>query len=428
MVLLLKEILMTVKSKYPHRLSLLGGLIFSFTPWSFIFSRTGFESGMALCMIIWATYGILNYQRTSHRYRDKWWQIGLVVALIAGAMYVYHSSKITAPLILILTMALWWRRKVVREMNFFFLLQTCWLGLLLTPLIRDSLLGNSLERANTLFISDASMSWGQKISLLVTQVIQQFKPSFLIGGETGEIVANGAGGGCGVLLIPTLILCLIALVGIVIDIKRKNIARIKWFVFAAAIILIGFLPAAMGEIIPHSNRALSAVLGWVLLAVYGLSFLLDTAIISVWKRKSVWLTTLLLYGIFIVGFLNFYFKDYAKTINAREGFLSGYVEAAQIANEQERYVERIVFSDEYAQAYIFQLFAKKIPAINWQGGHLGKYAFLEKVVPEHFAHEDTLFVVGPKNYEQFYNREIQQELFDEAGQSRWRMYLIEANV
>ncbi|MCL2110337.1 glycosyltransferase, partial [Microgenomates group bacterium] len=110
MVLLLKELLIATKSKYPHKLSLLGGFIFAFTPWSFMFSRTGFESGMALCFIIWAGYLILNCQRTSRKYTQKWWQFGLATTLIAAAMYVYHSSKITAPLILLLMMVLWWRK------------------------------------------------------------------------------------------------------------------------------------------------------------------------------------------------------------------------------------------------------------------------------------------------------------------------------
>lgn len=385
-------------------LALLASFALAISPWHFHFSRVGFESGLALTQIIWALYfffkAVISYKLRSKLEKNprsiSFFLLSSI--LFALSIYTYHSTKLFTPLLvgfLILIGWRWfklgWRYLVLFLVSF---------GFWLLPFFYDVLFGHGLERAGVTLFSQVD-GVGNQLKLLGFNFIHQLLPSFLLFGKVDTLRHGGLP--FYVLLPGTFLVIIVGLLFWLIlrfkQIKYRQLDRA--YLFAGFIVLVGLLPAVIGMIVPHPNRALLSLLGFLLLMILGwMSFGLWFDLRNFQKK---YLAVIFGAWLFIqVGFFAYdvfyYFHTYAKT--SAESFNDGYI---QMMNEVIKYekgldnypeVEKIIITSEYGQPYIYALIARKTSPIDYHGGSLIKYRFPDVVNIDALSEKNALVVAG----------------------------------
>lgn len=372
-------------SPYKRYLSLFTLLLMSFSSWHVHYSRTGFESGIAVSFTIWGIYFL--YKSMQNGFRNQLANL-LSVTLFVLTIYTYHTSKIFIPLLLLLILALYYKDvfKGFKQLIF-----SGVFGILITiPFLFDALFAEGLTRANTTIFSQ-HLSIFELLKKIILQFFIHLSPSFLLLGKTTSI-RHGMGS-LGILYPTTFLLLICSLVMFV----KANLTseKRKTILFYIGWVVIGFVPAAIGAEVPHSNRALLAMPAVFILAAYGLEYLIEfLSKLPLNKRvlgshqeencivKSVVGTLLAVHILCIVTFTSRYFTDFARI--SAEDFKDGYIEAFEIAKKYERGegvspVDKIIFTSDYGQPYIYALFVRKTNPIWYQGGSLILYEFNEKI-------------------------------------------------
>ncbi len=382
------------------RAAAIAGLLVVCSPWHIHYSRAGFESGLALCFVVWGIYLLLKALNGVAKH-SIWVFGGLSALSLVASLYTYHSAKITVPL-LILGIVILEHKKVLSKIK-----QLLVIGIgaavLLWPLIKDSLYGSGLQRLDTSILNDKS-----GIPLLVTILTnmgRHLTPEFLILGETTTL-RHGMGV-WGVLLPTTFVLVTIGLVCAVLTVVKRKKTSLP-YALALLWILAGLLPAAIGEEIPHSNRALLALPGFILLAVAGgyqlLLFIkhaeLNKKVLGSHHEKNILVkavfgTIVLLHMLFFAKFIHYYFDNFAK--NSADDFKDGYIEAFQTVVPYESKVDKILFTSRYGQPYIYALFVRKTNPIWYRGGSLIKYEFTDNITSGDLQRENTVVVAHPED-------------------------------
>ena len=183
----------------------------------------------------------------------------------------------------------------------------------------------------------------------------------------------------------------------------------KLFIFSLGWFLIGLIPAAIGRDVPHSNRALLALPGALLLATLGLSQLIDwlwqVRLQSLIGRYQVNTLLKAVLGVLFTLHLFIFFayqNDYYTKFKTQSvtDFNDGYLEAFNYVIPYEKGLagkqkaDTIVFTNAYGQAYIYALFVSRTNPIWYQGGSLNHYLFM-KVKPSDLERENALVVATP---------------------------------
>jgi len=422
MILLVEEVFKD--NRYSRLYALFAGLLMSTSPWHLHYSRAGFESGMALTFLIW---GLLFLIKLSKNNFKNIWQSLVVVLSFSTAIYTYHSSKVVVPLLLLGFFVLFFKN-IIKNIKSLIIPIVIFTGLLF-PFIKDSLVGEGLTRAGvTIFSSDINML--EKLVYILKSYGAHLSPNFLIFGETTTL--RHGSGFLGVLSITTFILAIFGLISFLIK-KDK-------YVFLG-LIIIGLLPAAISLEVPHSNRSILALPGFILMAIYGVDWLIikireskinkkvlgshgETNIVL----KSV-IGSFLLFHIFLtVAFLNHYFTVFAK--ESADSFQDGYLEAFEIAQKYEKglddypEVDKILFTSDYGQPYIYALFSRKTNPIWYRGGSLIKYEFTDKIDVGDLQRNNTLIVASATD--ELPIEKIKQIIFGSDGKVRFQIFLTES--
>ncbi|MCB9812871.1 MAG: glycosyltransferase family 39 protein [Pseudomonadales bacterium] len=415
------------KNKYRKYLSLFAGFLLTLSPWHIFFSRAGFESGMALTFIIWGLYFSLTAVRSNFIKR-----LSLVLGglCFVAALYTYHSAKVFVPVLLFEFSVLFF--PLVKSNLKKILALIFGMSILLFPLIKDSFFGEGLTRAGvTIFSSNISLL--EKIKYVLVSFATHLSPNFLILGETTTL--RHGPGFMGVLYITTLLLVLFGAISIILN---QNRSREQLLIFS--IIFIGLLPAAVSLEVPHANRAILALPGFLLMAVYGFEFLLQFLEKSKSNKKflgsksenniilkSVAGTFLAIHILIAITFLNKYFTQFAS--QSAEDFSDGYLEAFNIAEKYEkgldgyREVDKIVFTSKYGQPYIYALFSRKTNPIWYQGGSLIKYEFNSSINIGDLIRNNAL-IVG-SNSDELPIEKAQHLIYGSDGKMKFQIYLTE---
>lgn len=377
--------------------ALVAGFIMTLSPWHLHFSRAGFEAGLALTFFIWALYFFWRFLAVEKK--RAWWWLPLSGVSAVSAVYSYHSAKLVVPIVFLCLLI--WQRKKLWQRRGLSLLVAGLVGGLLIPLVLDSVNGPGLTRLGTAVFDELSGL------VLLKTVIQQWllhlSPQFLLGGATTTL--RHGGGQFGYLLLTTFFLNLVAVICGIFFRKNFKQKELKALLVVVVILVIGLLPAAIGEEVPHSNRALLALPAFVIGAGLGLKALLR----SVEKLKansqikdddgqknllvkSVFGTLLLLHGLFFVKYLNYYYHSFAPA--SAEAFKDGYLEAFTYVSSYEEEVNKILFTSDYGQPYIYALFVRQTNPIWYQGGSLIKYEFSDEINVGDLVRENAIIVAS----------------------------------
>ncbi len=412
-------------------ISLIAGLMLAVSPWHLHFSRTGFESGLALTLIIWGFYFLVKYLKKVHivSLKEQLRNLLPAVTLLSASFYTYHSTKIVLPLLVVFFLALYRKRVLVKPLGL--IVSAVFAGLLTTPFIKDSLFGGGMARAGTLLFFKTN-NLKELLTSMFYRVGVHLSPQFLVGGWT-DTLRHGSGR-WGVLLPVTFLLFIAGLVLLVRNIlskktilfiadnKRSNLLRIA-FVW----IMLGLLPAILGEEYPQANRALLALPGFLWLALAGLDWLVEAFANKSFTIKRILLLFLSIYLINIGLYLYYYFQDFPRL--SAQAFNQGYIEAMELAYQYEQgvngkpEVDQIVVSNQYGQAYIYALWVRKTNPIWYQGGSLIKYLFVDKVTNNDLLRRNSL-IVATQDDEVILAEPI-DEVKTNSGEVRFKLYLTE---
>lgn len=395
-ILLAKEVFK--KNKYQKIYSIIVGVLMTTSPWNFLYSRTGFDNGLAQTFLIWS---LLLFLIAMNSKFQKYWA-SLTSSLLFGlSIYAYHSSKMVVPLLL-LVFAVMYFKDIRRNIKKLLLPGILFVSLMI-PFVKDSIFGDGLTRAGvTIFSSD--LSFVNKIGYIFSSYISHLSPSFLVLGDATTL--RHTTGYMGVLLFTTYILVIFGALSTFK--KRDRIIYDKNKCLFFLLILIGLLPACIALEVPHSSRSSLALPGFIFIAVYGLDYLISIVSNSKLNKEvegshgennfiliSVVGTIMMLHILLSISYFSNYFTTYAK--ESANSFQDGYLEAFKIAVQYEKgdgveEVDKIIFTSDYGQPYIYALFVRKTNPIWYHGGSLIKYEFADKIDINDLTRDNALIV------------------------------------
>lgn len=357
---------------------ILSGWLMAITPWHLLFSRVGFESGLALLCLLLVLAGWLEVRRQEAKPRTKnlWWGI-MVLSSVAG-IYVYHSTKVVLPLTL-LTIGIYeyfsqpkywqkqWRSILISLVS---------MGVLLLPFFLTVLDGTGLARASQTTVF-AQQGWQGGFSAFLKNIGTYFSIDFLARGMTDNL--RHSTGSRGVLFWSELALLLLGFTfGLARPVEKWVKPRQKKFYQAlhrffpnedsskllhtpvwlwVVFLIIGLLPAAIGVETPHANRALLALPAFLVLMVSGAREL---------QRELKEMTFLTIMSCILLlsmvewgSFWQFYLNEYRTQSSA--DWLEGYEEAVSVTHSYIARNWRTKFTDAYGEPAIFFAFYNQIP-------------------------------------------------------------------
>jgi hypothetical protein len=363
------------------------------TPWHVHFSRIAFESGLALCFVIWTMVGYFRWRRTAENtWMYLFWGAWTAAGFVAS-FYTYHSAKVFGPLLIL--GLLWWSRSKIFQYWRSSVALIFVTSALLAPLAYDSWAGKGTARLTqtSIFSQESTVS-------PVVQIAQNFVSHldlrFLVGGATTTF--RHGDGRWGVFL-PLLIVPL--LIGVWAGVRRRSGAT--WLAYWW--VVCGIVPACIGFEVPHANRAFLAFPGFVMIMVLGTQWILQ------WVKslqmdqlawgthgerymisRSVIGTAVLLYSISALAYGHHYFTTFAA--QSGDDFLAGYWEVFEIIHQHPE-ISRVRMTNTYGQPYIYALASGEMSPIVYQQGGLANYDFVDKITPSDAFRADTIVVGTP---------------------------------
>lgn len=403
------ESLRTTKLSFRDKLTWAGGasLLMTLNPWHHFFSRVGFESGIALFFLLFCIYSFIRWVHT----KQIWW-LPLSAASAVLNLYTYHSGKIVVPLIGLFL--LWNYREIVigkiqkQILLVLVVLIATFAGFY--PLAKASLVGSASERLNQVsFITKDSLSWREKGEIFIEKYLAHVDPAFLVGGATNNY--RHGDGSWGVLLPTTFVFWLYFIGYYLFNNIQKTKNKIDFFDhLSIAMVIFGLIPAGISAgAVPHANRALLALPGFLLGSLLGFRYFLTWLAHSKWNKnimgshgelhtvlKSTVGIIVLAHILFAISMLRDYYVEFPA--KSSEAFVEGYQAMitelnAYESGERDFVPDQYVVTSSYGQPYIFVLFQNSMSPIAFHNGALVKFMFKEIDLGD-LNRENTVVVSG----------------------------------
>ena len=405
--LLIKELFYTNKNK--EFLATLASFVLTLSPWHIHYSRLGFESGIALSFLIWTFYFLQLYLR-----KRKLWILLVASFLAVLNIYTYHSGKVTVPLLVISFILFNWKffKKKWKEL----LLAGGFSILLLIPFFKDAIWGEGLTRANSSIFSNG-LSFLEVVKTFFSNFASYFSFKFLVKGENGGILRH-SDGKFGVLNLASFSLLIFYLFILIKKlIKKEKIANKKELLLGITWILLGFLPAVIADGKYHSNRSLLALPGFMILVILAFLETKDFFKVSLKKLAVVFAA----FYLFFTSLYQYnYYQNYAK-ISAGY-FVDGYIDVFQYLKSLDKSgVEKILFTADYQQAYIYALLVNKLSPIAYNGGILAVFEFADKINSADLERKNTIVVAS--KYDDMGQEKEDHQILGSDDEVRFRIYL-----
>lgn len=445
--------------------ALAGGLM-TMSWWHFHYSHLGFENNFALVFQLAAIYLLYRFLRSEVNregivWSQKWWSGELFTAALClvASLYSYHSSKITVPCMILCTLLLagkklWLRRKTL-------LAPLIVSVILLVPLIQDSFCdvaaerpftflawsqsvngkprwqggfcgdgqlttqGRGLTRANSSFLFDPDLSVSEKWDHFWSNYLAYWRLDYLIGGQTissqiygGEYAPNVRHGDAtfGILWWGELILLVILLVTVVTyrDWRRQygSVAGL-----GLLMLTLGLLPAAITDQVPHSNQALPAIAGMVILETLGL-----IAWRRWWRVRAIYYPSAVMMLLVIIGiewgvaqkhYLEIFAPAQRLELTAHEKSLENpgktqlkrsvsflyavnLLDAFADVPSKIKQLDQIIYAGELEQPYIYALLAEQMSPEQYRYGKLSeKHMLVDKLTVTHLQKDNAMIIYSP---------------------------------
>ncbi|OGH08836.1 MAG: hypothetical protein A2152_03395 [Candidatus Levybacteria bacterium RBG_16_35_6] len=345
------------KSKNSTTYALLSALFLAISPWHIMLSRAAFEANVATFFLacgVWLFLGSVQ---------SKKWLIVLSAVSFSISIYTFNTSRIVAPLLIILLVfaffkKLWQMKKetiVALVLGFVMILPIA--GFLLSPqaqlrfkevnIFTDI---DVIKRANQQIANDNNAIWSRLIHNrrvlygveYVKHYFDNLGPRFLfIKGDGNPKFSTQEVGEMYLWDIPFFI------IGILFLIKRKEGA---WWLVPLWL-LLAIIPAATARETPHALRIETSLPTFQILSAYGFA----TVILAIKRyRKTVASALLFLLFLNFIYFYHDYFAHYPKQFSGEWQY--GYKQSISYVSTVQDKFNKIQITNSLGRPYIYYLF------------------------------------------------------------------------
>lgn len=385
---LLKQILPTTYLKNHPYLPHLGMFIAAISPWGVIFSRAAWEVNLATALITWGVITFFSFIK-SQNYKMAKFLISIVLLVLA--MYTYHSTRVIAPLLGLMLIAIWLSVenhsiKFIDSCKKFFSHNLSYLItglifalLLISPFIFSDAATTSQRFKETSIFSDLSIieksNEGQlqqpnifgkifyhRYLLFGTEIIKNYLSHFNINFLflSGDANARHSTQFFGQLYHLEIIYLFFGLI-FLSQIFRKTLhnsfdSELKPFwIFLIGWLLISILPASLTYGTPHALRILPSLPVWIILITIGINQL--SQYFGKNYQKLFFLIVIFFYLIEFSAFWRFYNKIYPQKY-AHE-WQYGYQQLVQTINQNSDQSTPIFITREQGRPAMYWWFYTK---------------------------------------------------------------------
>lgn len=432
------------RSQLPQWAAIIASVLFAFSPWSILFSRTGFEGFVGQFLLTLSITSLLNSKL-------KPVSILLSIGLGALAVYTYFSVRYVWPVVFIASLALasWYeadlkarsRQWLTRVISIAILGFIGW-SLLLWPLFRSPLYEPSqqfrLSAASLLstdqFVIQSNILREQAGNTLASRVVyhrylllgkafaanifSHLDPRYLfVTGDSNLRHGTGTSG----LFVGVLLLPLVA--GILWLWKKAlplGLFLLLWWVTA-------LVPASVPLDVPHALRSLNALSPAIVLLSLGSAVLLHELPKRVQLLKVGKLITMALFAVFVtqtVLFLHDYFVHYP--VRSAYDWQDGYRQLSEIITQQRAAVRTVWVNPDDNRLYLWLMIYGDVPAVEfaqlpYQGFQLKELANV-RFEGYHWANLETLdhkILVVDRPGQLQGEPNWQQDIIDRSGATRF---------
>ncbi|NCN03662.1 MAG: glycosyltransferase family 39 protein [Candidatus Pacebacteria bacterium] len=290
-------------------LPLLGMFVTAISPWAVMFSRAAWEVNLSTSLILWGIICFIKFIKTS---QTNYSLLACSILLLALSMYTYHSTRIIAPVMGMMLIALWFSNtnkssKFISNFQTFvnknantLLISTFVTGLLLSPLLINLTSNTTTQRfKQTSIFSDISIieesNQGQlaqnniigKIFYhryilfgreIMVNYLNHFNLNFLfISGDSNPRHSSQYFGQLYHIELVYLILGVIFVLATLRKIKNDPYPReyknYLWFLIGW--LLIGIFPASITKATPHALRILPTLPVFIIFITLGIGLFID---------------------------------------------------------------------------------------------------------------------------------------------------------
>lgn len=339
------------KKLYREQVGLWAAFLLAVTPWSFMLSRPGFESNLALTLLLAGVYFFLL--------RDTRY-LTLSAIFFGLAPHTYNSAKLVVPF---LVLYLLWSSKLYKNIKSSLLI-LCTLFVFALPILTNLFSGRAQARLAQVGVTTDQKSLSEFYALrdtlpfptIISKILvnketytiykttdnwlSYFSPAFLLthGGDHKQHSLPYHG----VLYFTEFILVIFGIY--FLSNSKLYPLSSKIYYLPLVLIIFGFLPAAVTRDIGHVLRSLLAIPGFILLAALGANHLMQT------HHKLLQLLTWSL-GLEIICFLLLYFTWYPLA-TARD-WQYGHKEVASFLKAHESEYDHIIMTKWYGEPQLF---------------------------------------------------------------------------
>lgn len=329
--------LITYRLLNSEKVALFTSFIFAFSPWGFIFSRTGYEATAGLFFYLTGFWFLIsNYKLPKN--------IIIASVFFILSMYSYNSYRIVAPLTFVLLLTLNSDVKaILLKGKYYLILAIVLFSVCVFPIYRLYKYDFGGVRLQQVAITGNSIN---KLQTVFKNIYLNLSPDFLF--LTGDPNPRSQIPGFGQLFIVSLPLIAFGLYALIRARSRSGLMIIL-------MTFIGIIPAVITREVPHALRSFSAFPFLCIIAASGLHILY----LSSKKRKAIYYLFVIL---FVINFAS-YFKTFITEYNLKFANEWQYVYKEVFTTYKDDFdnYDKVIVTDEFGQPYIFALYYLKIP-------------------------------------------------------------------
>ncbi len=353
------------KSKNNNLYALFSALFLAISPWHIMLSRAAFEANVASFFIVLGVWAFLA------GVQDRKWYLLLSAFSFALSIYTFNTSRIVAPLLLLLLLYAF-RKKLlaIKKQTIFAII----LGFLILAPVVSFLLSpqaslrfkevnifsdiSVVEKANQQIQNDGNALWSNVINnrrvLYSLEYIRHYfdnlNPNFLFikGDGNPKFSIQDVG--------QMYIWDIVFFIGGIFLLIRKK--EDNWWLIPSWL-LLGIIPAATARETPHALRIETTLPMFQILTAYGfVCFLL-------WLKKyrQKWIKNTVIVILFVLLFLNVsyflhnYFNHYSFEYSSEWQY--GYKESIEYVKSVEGNYDYVQVTNELGRPYVYYLFYTK---------------------------------------------------------------------
>ncbi len=353
------------KSKNNNLYALFSALFLAISPWHIMLSRAAFEANIASFFIVLGVWAFLA------GVQDRKWYLLLSAFSFALSIYTFNTSRIVAPLLLLLLLYAF-RKKLleIKKQTIFAII----LGLLILAPVVSFLLSpqaslrfkevnifsdiSVVEKANQQIQNDGNALWSNIINNrrvlysleYVRHYFDNLNPNFLF--IKGDGNPKFSIQDVGQMYIWDIVFFIS---GIFLLIRKKED---NWWLIPSWL-LLGIIPAATARETPHALRIETTLPMFQTLTAYG--FVCFLLWLKKYKQKWIKNTVIIILSILLFlnvsYFLHNYFNHYSFEYSSEWQY--GYKESIEYVKSVEKNYDYIQVTSELGRPYVYYLFYTK---------------------------------------------------------------------